>query len=124
VTAQPEQQQATRTTRPFTGAEYIESLRDGREVFIYGDKVKDVTEHPAFRNSVRSTARLYDSLHDPAQQGVLTTRTDTGARSSNKRCPKRDQVAPWSVDRPSGDTNCRPRIEVGKHEWFRAERSS
>ena len=25
--------------RPFTGAEYLESLRDGREVYIYGERV-------------------------------------------------------------------------------------
>ena len=37
--------------RPFTGAEFLESLRDGREVYIYGERVKDVTTHPAFRNS-------------------------------------------------------------------------
>ena len=37
--------------RPFTGAEYLESLRDGREVYIYGERVKDVTTHPAFRNA-------------------------------------------------------------------------
>ena len=55
--------------RPFTGAEYLESLRDGREVYIYGERVKDVTTHPAFRNAARSIARLYDSLHDPKQQG-------------------------------------------------------
>ena len=52
--------------RPFTGAEYLESLRDGREVYIYGERVKDVTTHPAFRNSARSIARLYDALHDPS----------------------------------------------------------
>ncbi len=40
---------ATRT-RPFTAGEYIESLRDGREIWIYGERVKDVTTHPAFRN--------------------------------------------------------------------------
>src|SRR6516162_6889749 len=65
-------------TRPLTGEEYIESLRDGREVFIYGDKVADVTTHPAFRNSVRITARLYDSLHDPARRDAVTAPTDTG----------------------------------------------
>lgn len=68
-----------RATKPMTGDEYIESLRDGREVFIYGEKVKDVTVHPAFRNSVRSVARLYDALHDPARQSVLTVPTDTGS---------------------------------------------
>jgi len=50
--------------RPFTGAEYLESLRDGREVYIYGERVKDVTVHPAFRNGARSVAKLYDALHD------------------------------------------------------------
>ena len=30
-------------TRPFTGAEYLESIRDGREIWIYGERVKDVS---------------------------------------------------------------------------------
>jgi aromatic ring hydroxylase len=72
-------EQARRKTRPLTGAEYIESLRDGREIYLYGDRVKDVTVHPAFRNPIRMTARLYDSLHDPARQAVLTAPTDTGS---------------------------------------------
>src|SRR3989442_13994166 len=37
-------------TRPMNGAEYLESLRDGREIWLYGERVKDVTTHPAFRN--------------------------------------------------------------------------
>lgn len=65
--------------RPFTGAEYIESLRDGRAVYIGGERVADVTTHPALRNSVRSIARLYDALHDPARRDVLTAPTDTGS---------------------------------------------
>ena len=32
--------------RPFTGKEYLESLRDGREVYVYGERVADVTAHP------------------------------------------------------------------------------
>jgi two-component FAD-dependent monooxygenase len=71
--------EAPRQTRPLTGDEYIESLRDDREIFIYGDRVKDLTSHPAFRNPVRMTARLYDSLHDPAQRGIITKPTDTGS---------------------------------------------
>lgn len=51
--------------KPQTGDEYIESLRDDREVWIYGERVKDVTTHPAFRNSVRMAARLYDGFHNP-----------------------------------------------------------
>ncbi|MER5425525.1 4-hydroxyphenylacetate 3-hydroxylase family protein [Streptosporangium roseum] len=70
---------ARRKTRPLTGDEYVESLRDDREIYLYGDRVKDVTSHPAFRNPVRMTARLYDALHDPDKRDVLTAPTDTGS---------------------------------------------
>ncbi len=65
--------------RPFTGAEYIASLRDGRTVYIDGERVPDVTIHPAFRNAIRSIARLYDALHDPKTREKLTCPTDTGS---------------------------------------------
>jgi len=67
-----------RATRPLTGEEYVESLRDERDVYIYGERVKDVTTHPAFHNPIRMTARLYDALHDPAKKNVLTAPTDAG----------------------------------------------
>jgi len=70
---------AGRPTRPMTGDEYIDSLRDGREVYLYGERVEDVTTHPAFRNAVRMTARLYDAMHDPDHRDVLTAPTDTGS---------------------------------------------
>ena len=93
--------------RPFTGAEYLASLRDGREVYIYGERVADVTEHPAFRNTARSLARLYDALHDPKTRPVLTTATDTGsggythryfrvARSREDVVGQRDAIAAWA----------------------------
>src|SRR5947199_4559802 len=93
--------------RPFTGAEYLESLRDGREVYIYGERVKDVTTHPAFRNAAVSVAKLYDALHDAKSKAVLTTPTDTGsggythrffkaARSSAEVIQQRDAIAAWA----------------------------
>ena len=45
---------------PKNGTQHLESLRDGREIFINGESVDDVTTHPAFRNSTRSMASLYD----------------------------------------------------------------
>ena len=39
------------TVTPMTGAEYLESIRDGREIWAYGERVEDVTTHPAFRNA-------------------------------------------------------------------------
>jgi len=81
-------------TRPLTGDEYVESLRDGREVYVYGERVKDVTAHPAFANPVRMTARLYDALHDPARRDVLTCATDTGSGGFTHRF----FTTPYSVD--------------------------
>jgi 4-hydroxyphenylacetate 3-monooxygenase len=43
-----------------SGVEHIESLRDGRTVYIDGKQVDDVTTDPAFRNSVASAAGFYD----------------------------------------------------------------
>jgi len=94
-------------TRPFTGAEYLDSIRDGREIWIYGERVKDVTTHPAFRNTVRMIARLYDALHDPARKDVLTIPTDTGSggythrfyratRNAEELVAARDAIAEWA----------------------------
>src|SRR6266478_6014169 len=93
--------------RPFTGAEFLQSLRDGREVYIYGEQVEDVTTHPAFRNAAASVAQLYDALHDAKTKDVLTAKTDTGsdgythkffkaARSREDVIAQRDAIAAWA----------------------------
>jgi 4-hydroxyphenylacetate 3-monooxygenase len=95
------------TVTPLTGAEYIESIKDGREIWAYGERVQDVTTHPAFRNATRMVARMYDKLHDPAHKAVLTTPTDTGggtfthpffrtARSVEDCVADRDAIAEWA----------------------------
>jgi 4-hydroxyphenylacetate 3-monooxygenase len=43
-----------------TGAQHLESLRDGRVVYIGSERVDDVTTHPAFRNAAQSIAAIYD----------------------------------------------------------------
>ncbi len=94
-------------TAPYTGKTYLESLRDGREIWIYGERVKDVTTHPAFRNTVRMIARLYDALHDPKHKDILTAPTDTGGGTYTHRFYKatknaeelvgaRDAIAEWA----------------------------
>jgi aromatic ring hydroxylase len=76
-------------TRPFTGAEYIESIRDGREIWIYGERVKDVTTHPAFRNTVRMIARLYDALHHPDRYGQRRLHAPFLSRNAQRRGARR-----------------------------------
>jgi 4-hydroxyphenylacetate 3-monooxygenase len=93
--------------RPFNGKEYIESLQDEREIYIYGERVKDVTKHPAFRNSVQSIARLYDALHSSDSKEILTCDTDTGsggythrffryATNSDDLFAQRSAMAEWA----------------------------
>ena len=59
-----------------TGKEYLECLRDGRVVYIGGEKVEDVTTHPAFAESARSMAALYDMKADPANRDVMSYEED------------------------------------------------
>ncbi|MDX2146561.1 MAG: 4-hydroxyphenylacetate 3-hydroxylase N-terminal domain-containing protein [Planctomycetota bacterium] len=66
--------------QPRSGAAYLASLRDERQVYIQGQRVRDVTSHPALANAARSIARLYDALSDPKLGGLLTTTSDTPAR--------------------------------------------
>jgi len=98
---------APMTQRPMTGAEYLESLRGPREIWIYGEQVQDLTTHPAFRNTARMVARLYDALHDPVSQAVLTCQTDTGSggythkffrapTSADDLIGARDAIAAWA----------------------------
>lgn len=88
-----------------TPDEYLESLRDARNVYLYGEKIKDVTTHPAFRNSARSVARLYGTLHDPAQRDLLTAVDDYGIRThkffkpsktSQELFEAREAIATWA----------------------------
>ncbi|MGE5270697.1 MAG: 4-hydroxyphenylacetate 3-hydroxylase N-terminal domain-containing protein, partial [Thiohalocapsa sp.] len=93
--------------RPYTGKEYLASLEDGREVWIYGERIKNIAEHPAFRNSARMIARLYDALHrDHAEgKGVLARPTEWGGfthpyfiapRSAADLVASRDGIAEWA----------------------------
>ena len=54
-----------------TGQEHLESLRDGRVVYIGSERVEDVTTHPAFRNAARTVAAIYDMKADPANRETL-----------------------------------------------------
>ena len=92
---------------PYTGKEFLDSLADGREVWIYGERVGKITEHPAFRNTARMIARLYDALHaDHAEQrNIITCPTEWGGfthryfiapRTVAEQVAGREAIAAWS----------------------------
>jgi 4-hydroxyphenylacetate 3-monooxygenase len=56
-----------------TGDEYRESIRDGREVWVNGQRVADVTTHPMFKPLVDIRARIYDMAHHVDTCDVMTT---------------------------------------------------
>lgn len=55
-----------------SGAEYLNSLRDTRRVYIGGELVTDITTHPAFRNTARSFARIYDQKRGERNLDVMS----------------------------------------------------
>jgi aromatic ring hydroxylase len=54
-----------------TGAQFLASLRDGREVWLAGERV-DVTTHPLMAGCAQTLASIYDLQHDPAYRDQLT----------------------------------------------------
>jgi aromatic ring hydroxylase len=95
------------TSLPYTGQEFLDSLNDGREVWIYGERVKNIAAHPAFRNSARMVARLYDALHRdhaedkrvlscPTEWGGFTHRYFVAPRSAEDLVAAREAIAAWS----------------------------
>ena len=81
------QDRADRIAGIMDGARYVESLRDGREVWLHGEKVADVTRHPAFRNVVATFAELYDLQHQAGTQEVMTYLDPYGVRGSTSHLP-------------------------------------
>ncbi|MGE0745855.1 MAG: 4-hydroxyphenylacetate 3-hydroxylase family protein [Rhodospirillales bacterium] len=92
-----------------TGADYMADIKaDGRQVFIDGELVKDVTAHPAFAGAVRSIARLYDVASDPENRDLMTfpspktgrpvNRIWTLPRSKEDLALRRKAIERWSFE--------------------------
>jgi 4-hydroxyphenylacetate 3-monooxygenase oxygenase component len=89
-----------------TGERFIESLRDGREVWYDGERV-DVTTHPAFQGTIREMARLYDLQSTEQYRDVMTVESpETGNRISYS----------YMLPRSLGDLRLKRRNSEG---WFK-----
>ena len=93
--------------RPRTGQNYIDAIKgDGRKVFIDGEEVNDVTTHPAFREAIKTTARLYDIASEPANRNLMRFGLEASPKTINRiwQLPKsendlrlrRSAVEKWS----------------------------
>jgi 4-hydroxyphenylacetate 3-monooxygenase len=87
-----------------TGEQYRESLRDGRQVWIDGERVHDVSSHPAFKPIVDARARIYDLAHEPETQDVMSYRDP----ATGERCPTGAKLPvskdDWRAKRTAVDT--------------------
>lgn len=86
-----------------TGKQYLEGLKDGRCIIMNGEKVEDVTIHPAFQGISNSIAKLYDISSDPKNKMTYTTEDGTEAslffkvpRSREDLRERREAVSKWA----------------------------
>lgn len=54
------------------GDQYLAGLQDGRDVWIHGEQVKDVTRHPGLNRGARTLATFMDKQFDPKLQDLIT----------------------------------------------------
>jgi len=86
-----------------TGQQYRDSIRDGRQVWINGERVNDVTLHPMFKPLVDIRARIYDMQHEAAFANTMVYRDDLGQVSATGlKLPFSQQD--WQDKRAATDT--------------------
>ena len=90
-----------------TGAEYVAGLRErAAEIYIGGERVKDVTQHPAFAGGLQTVAGLLDMQRDPATRDEMTyTSPSTGdqvglsfimPRNAEELARRRNMMRNWA----------------------------
>lgn len=85
-----------------TGSQYLDSIRDGREVYINGGRVKDVTQHAMMKPLIGIRARIYDMQHEAATRGILAYQEDGEWNAVANKLPRAQ--ADWSDKRRATDT--------------------
>jgi 4-hydroxyphenylacetate 3-monooxygenase len=85
-----------------TGSEYLDSIRDGREIYVNGERVRDVATHPMFKPLVDVRARIYDMQHDAATRPVLAYQDAGGWQAVANKLPRIQQD--WWDKRRATDT--------------------
>lgn len=85
-----------------TGQQYKDSIRDGRRIWINGERVKDVTVHPQFKPLVDIRARIYDLAHEDATRDILSYEENGERYSVGLKLPHTQND--WHAKRLATDT--------------------
>ncbi|MFJ6353068.1 4-hydroxyphenylacetate 3-hydroxylase C-terminal domain-containing protein [Streptomyces sp. NPDC092046] len=106
-----------------SGQEYPAALRDGREVWLDGERVADVTAHPAFRSAAASSARLHELAADPALrpgQGIPFAQRITAGEPYPRVVQGIKLLAGGAlIQLPASDRALHPELGALVHRWFR-----
>src|ERR1051325_821360 len=76
-----------------SGADYLAGLRDGRAVWLDGEKINDVTRDPRLGRGVRSIGALYDLQLEPSRIEQMTYPSPTSGERVGL-----SHIAPNSAD--------------------------
>ena len=63
-----------------TGSQYLDGLRDNRNVWMHGKKVKDVTNEDGLKRCAATLANFIDKQHDPKYLNDITYLDEDGDR--------------------------------------------
>ena len=85
-----------------TGNQYLDSIRDGREVYINGERVKDVTRHSMMKPLIDIRARIYDMQHEAPSRELLAYQVDGEWNAIANKLPR--VQADWLDKRRATDT--------------------
>jgi 4-hydroxyphenylacetate 3-monooxygenase len=88
-----------------TGDQFLAALRDDRQIYMDGERIRDVTTDPRFAGAAQSMAELYDMQHDAALAERVTFASPSsgdrvglsfiGPRSVDDLIRRRDMVKTW-----------------------------
>jgi 4-hydroxyphenylacetate 3-monooxygenase len=85
-----------------TGRQYLDSIRDGREVYINGGRVADVTRHAMLEPLIGIRARIYDMQHEAATRAVLAYQHEGEWNAIANKLPRAE--SDWHEKRRATDT--------------------
>jgi 4-hydroxyphenylacetate 3-monooxygenase len=85
-----------------TGSQYLDSIRDSREVYINGERVKDLAAHAMFKPLIDIRARIYDMQHEAATRDLLAYQENGDWNAVANKLPRSQQD--WWLKRRATDT--------------------
>src|SRR5207244_293867 len=55
-----------------TGRQFLAALKDDRQIFMDGERIRDIAGDPRTAGAAQTLAELYDMQHDPVLAGEMS----------------------------------------------------